>query len=110
MKMPNAQNAAVDLGKLRAYCLSPHHPRGRHKAHVFASTLALTADNSGELADALLKAAREGNAKPAERDDYGQRYVIDFRLSGPRGQATVRSIWIIRHDEQVPRFVTCYVL
>jgi hypothetical protein len=37
MKLPNGDRAIVDLEKLRAYCLNPQHPRGRHKARVFAS-------------------------------------------------------------------------
>lgn len=36
MKLPNADRAVVGLAKLRDYCLSPTHPRGRHKARVFA--------------------------------------------------------------------------
>ena len=43
-------------------------------------------------------------------DDYGQRYAVDFHLQGPIAAATIRSLWIIRQNEQVPRFVTCYVL
>jgi hypothetical protein len=39
MKLPNAAQALVDLAKLRDYCLNPAHPRGRHKARVFATAL-----------------------------------------------------------------------
>ena len=46
MKLPNCQRAVVDIEKLRDYCLSTEHPRGRHKARVFATTLGLTADNA----------------------------------------------------------------
>lgn len=35
--MPNADRAVVELRKLTGYCLSFAHPRGRHKAQVFAS-------------------------------------------------------------------------
>ncbi|WP_367268233.1 DUF6883 domain-containing protein [uncultured Thiohalocapsa sp.] len=38
-RLPNADQAAVDLDKLRGYCLNPAHPRGRHKARVFAAAL-----------------------------------------------------------------------
>ena len=35
MKLPNADRAVVEIEKLRDYCLSSSHPRGRHKARVF---------------------------------------------------------------------------
>lgn len=43
-------------------------------------------------------------------DNYGQRYVIDFELVGPRAKSMIRSAWIIRSNEAVPRLVTCYIL
>lgn len=36
MKLPNGEGAIVELAKLRDYCLSQSHPRGRHKARVFS--------------------------------------------------------------------------
>jgi hypothetical protein len=55
------------------------------------------------LRDALLRAALNGDAIIGERDVFGQRFVIDFRMHGPRGEAMVRSTWIIRSNEQYPR-------
>lgn len=43
-------------------------------------------------------------------DDYGQRYALDFPVQGAGGVAMVRSLWIIRHGENFPRFTSCYVL
>ncbi len=110
MKLPGGERALVDIAKLRDYCLSEQHPRGRHKARVFALALGLTAAEAQVLRRALLNAAVEGDAVPGERDDYGQRYVLDFEMTGPRGQATVRSSWIILHGEDYPRLTSCYVL
>ncbi len=42
MRLPNAERAVVDIAKLRDYCLNFEHPRGRHKARVFAAALGLT--------------------------------------------------------------------
>jgi hypothetical protein len=42
MRLPNGDQAIVEIVKLRDYCLSPTHPRGRHKARVFAAVLGLT--------------------------------------------------------------------
>ena len=110
MRMPNAGQAIVDVEKLRNYCLNPRHPRGRHKARVFRSTLGLTDQHAEELQAALLAATLEEDATPTERDDYGQRYVLDFMMRGPRGQARVRSSWIVRRGEDFPRLTTCYVI
>jgi hypothetical protein len=53
MKLPNGQSAIVDIRKIRDYCLSTEHPRGKHKAHLFARLLGLTAKNSEALAAVL---------------------------------------------------------
>ena len=95
MKLPNAERAIVDLRKLRDYCLSLEHPRGRHKARVFESVLGLTAAHAQELRDILLTAAQSEQAAPTEHDDYGQRYVVDVVVSRAATQGTVRSTWIM---------------
>ena len=86
MKLPGAERAVVDMAKLRGYCLNPSHPRGRHKARVFAAALGLTAADADLLREALLIAALHHKATLGERDDYGQRYVLDFQMKGPAGR------------------------
>jgi hypothetical protein len=96
MKLPGGERAIVDIAKLRDYCLNPAHPRGRHKARIFASTLGLTQAEAELLCEELLRAAREGNAALSDGDEYGQRYAVDFELTRDDRQATIRSTWIIR--------------
>jgi len=110
MKLPNGERAVVDIAKLQDSCLNPDHPRGRHKARVFAAALGLTADQAEALQNALLEAARTEEASATDQDDYGQRYVVDFTMNGPAGQAQVRSSWIVRTGEDFPRLTSCYVL
>jgi hypothetical protein len=110
MKLPNFERAIVDIEKLRNYCLSPEHPRGRNKARVFKAVLGLTDKNAEELRNALLSAARTNEVVPAEADEYGQRYVLDFVIKGTAGWGQIRSSWIIRKGEDFPRLTTCYVL
>lgn len=110
MKLPNGERAIVDVEKLRDYCLSLEHPRGRHKARVFRRVLGLTRDHAGELREALLRAAGHGDATDAEADRFGHRYLIDFEFRGPNAAARIRSGWIVRTGEHFPRFTTCYVL
>jgi len=54
VKVPNADRAFVDREKLRGYCLSREHQRGRHKVRVFGTALGLTADDVEQLREALL--------------------------------------------------------
>jgi hypothetical protein len=109
VKLPNGDNAVVDMAKLVSYCLDPAHWRGKHKARVFESALGITADNADQLRDALLAAARSAEATPTLADEYGQRFVVEFSMTGPGGSAVVRSAWIVPAGEGVPRLMTCYV-
>jgi hypothetical protein len=110
MKLPNRERAIVDIEKLRDYCLSLDHPRGRHKARVFRSVLGLTRDHAGELREALLRAVAQREATEAEADEFGRRDFIDFEFRGPKSAAKIRSGWIVRAGEDSPRFASCYVL
>jgi hypothetical protein len=110
MKLPNAERALVDLRKLRDYCLNPEHPRGQHKARLFQSALGWTIDHAEEVRQTLLRSARSEEAVFLSRDDYGQRYAVDFSIQSDRGVATVRSLWMVRAGEDFPRLTTCYVL
>jgi hypothetical protein len=110
MKLPNGDQAQIDDAKLRDYCLNPAHPRGRHKARVFARALGVTIGDLELLRSRLLTAAAEGEATRAGQDEFGDRFVIDFLMEGTTGQAFVRSSWIIRAGETSPRLISCYVL
>lgn len=110
MKLPNAEQAFVDMAKLRDYCLDASHPRGKHKARVFQSRLSLSAADAEYLRDVLLGAARVAEVIEGDADAFGRRYVLDVEVTTEAGTATVRSEWIVRTDEAFPRLVTCYVL
>jgi uncharacterized protein DUF6883 len=64
MKLPGGDAAIVDPQKLTRYCLNPGHPRGKHKARVFAA-LGFTTENADELRGALLRAAVPGSCDAA---------------------------------------------
>lgn len=110
MKLPNADRAVVDLRKLRDYCLNPASPKGRSKARVFLAALGLTRREAGFLRHALLAAARKQPCVSGEADEYGRRYTLDFTLRTAVGQKGVRSGWLVRRDEDLPRLTTCFVL
>lgn len=109
MRMPGGNNAIVDREKLTGYCLNPEHPRGKHKARVFATALGFTAENADELRAALLRAAATADAQPAGSDRFGDRYVLEFEMEGPQGKGIVRSTWIVRRGESAPRLTSCFV-
>ena len=110
MKLPHPERAVVEMAKLRDYCLNPRHARGRHKAKVFAVALGITQGNADLLRRALLEAASSTQVTEGDKDDYGQRYVLDCEVVGPAGKATVRSSWIVLTREDFPRLTSCHVL
>jgi hypothetical protein len=110
MKLPNGDAAIVDIAKLRDYCLSPDHPRGKHKAKVFKAVLDISRSDADLVRDALVSAAKEQDALPGSSDEFGTRYIIDLELAHGDLTAVIRSSWIVRTGERIPRFVTCFVL
>jgi hypothetical protein len=108
MKLPNGINAIVPEAKLRDYCLSPTHPRGRNKARLFSAALGMTPDDSDSLRSQLLNAVRGGEAVPTKRNNFGQVYEIRFQAIGPSARAELLSVWILRDDDGFPYLVTCY--
>ena len=103
---------AVDIAKLREYCLSDRHPRGRHKARVFRSRLGLSAGDAETLRKALLDVAkdRQGDLQPSDADEFGQRFILDFSMTTASGTAIVRSAWIVLIGQNVLRLTSCYLL
>ncbi|WP_375460534.1 DUF6883 domain-containing protein [uncultured Enterovirga sp.] len=101
----------VDLEKLRDYCLSETHPRGRHNARVFRSRLGLSAQDASLLRDAMLAAAQDRpDLRLSTSDGFGQRYVWDIPITTAVGHAVVRSAWIVITGTNVLRLTSCYVL
>ncbi len=109
MKLPKGDHAIVDIRKLLEYCLNPHHPRGRNKARVFAS-LGIREADAEELRTALVAAASGTAAQPGVADMYGQRYTIDLNLFRQGRAVRIRSTWIVRIGDDLPRLTSCYVL
>ena len=109
MKLPNAERAIVDIRKLEEYCLNSQHPRGRHKARVFAA-VGIRESDAETLRSALLAAARLRDVQEGAASPYGERYILDFDLNVREAAVIVRSTWIVRAGEDAPRLTSCYVL
>jgi hypothetical protein len=110
MKLPHAENAFIDLAKLRDYSLSTTHPEGKHKARVFAAALGLESSDAEWLRQQLLLAVLREDCQPGRMTEFGQRYTVDLMLKHDGREGRIRSAWIIRADEKFPRLVSCYVL
>ena len=108
--LPYAENAVVDIRKLRDYCLNPEHDDGKHKARLFRSILGMTADNAEELRQILLEVVKTQEVRLSRQDEFGQRYTLDFPIEWQNRSATLRSGWIIENGSTTPRLTTCYPL
>jgi hypothetical protein len=78
--IPNAENAVVDIRKLRDYCLNSAHDDGKHKARLFSSILSITADDAEALRPILLEVVTMHEAQLGRQDEFGQRYPLDFPI------------------------------
>lgn len=110
MLIPHAENAIVDIRKLRNYCLSLEHDDGKHKARLFSSILGMTADNAEDLRQILLEIIKTHEAQLGRHDEFGQRYTLDFTIEWQNRSAILRSGWIIEHGSNIPKLTTCYPL
>lgn len=110
MIIPNAENAVIDIRKLRDYCLNPAHDEGKHKAHLFEAILGMTSQDANDLRNILLQEVVTSNARSGRRDAYGQRYTLDFEIDWRGKRAVIRSGWIIEHGANAPKLTTCYPL
>jgi hypothetical protein len=108
-RLPNGDKAILDVRKIEDYCLNPTHPRGRHEARVFREALGLGRGHADWLRGVLLDAARANEARKGEAGVWGTHWRLDVAVTRQRKSAVVRTIWIVRAGESIPRFVTCWV-
>lgn len=106
--LPYAENAVVDIRKLRDYCLNREHNTGKHKARLFSSSLGITASDAPQLREILLEVVKTHPVQLGRHDEFGQRYTLDFILEWQGKSALVRSGWIIEDGSTIPRLTTCY--
>jgi hypothetical protein len=108
--LPGSDRAEIPLAKIVDYALNPDHPRGGHKATVFARVLGYDQSNAAELSHQIR--AKLGNHEAVLRgsDQYGHRFSVDIPITGPSGRtATVRTVWIIESGADHPRLISTYI-
>ena len=108
MKLPGVERAVVNESKVRDYLLSDSHPVGRFKSSFFVALGYSAAGWEGLVVD-LRRHATENEASAIEANQYGQKYAVSGRLTGPNGRAGVLvAVWIVLRGEDFPRFVTAF--
>jgi hypothetical protein len=108
MELPNKSRAQVPLEKVTDYLLSETHAVGKSKARYFHS-YGFNDGNASDLAQGLLAIAQNTAVESSERSPYGTKYILDGELETPNGvMIQVRTIWIVEHNTDIPRFVTAY--
>jgi hypothetical protein len=110
MRIPNAENAILDIGKLRDYCLNSVHTKGKDKARVFVSALGIKQTDAPWLRAEILRRLTSAEAVQQIEDDWGIRYAVEMEITHNAKSAMVRTIWIILRGDNRPRFVTCRVV
>ena len=108
--LPNHHRAEIDIAKLRDYCLSPIHLRGRHKARQFLAALGITAAEADWLSAAIRDGISTANAEIDVSDQFGQRWRVDLMLTRQNRRAVVRTVWLIPLGQTAPRLITAWVL
>ena len=108
MQLPSAALAIIEPSKLQDYLLSSFHPLGRFKAAFFIS-LGYAHERWQDLDRDIREQHLTLDAELGEMTKYGQKYLIRGPLRSPEGTIVqLVSVWIIRSDEETPRFVTAY--
>lgn len=107
MKLPNTEVAIVPQGKIQDYLLSHSHPIGQFKAIIF-NDLGYSQHNWSKL-QSDLKELLGQDAIEKEVTEYGKKYEIRSKMTGPNGKSRdMVAVWIILKDEDFPRFITAY--
>ena len=108
MTLPHASLAVIEPSKVRGYLLSAAHPVGRFRAAVFVA-LGYSGERWELLRDDLLAIAYTGTAVPGQPSQFGQKFHVDGILVGPSGRAaSFRTVWIVKAENEAPRFVTAF--
>ena len=109
MRLPNAERAVVDIGKLLNYSLNTRHEAGKHKARVFKSALGITADDAAWLREKILEAVQTAEATARPASPFGVNFAVDILIEREGRKAFVRTGWIIEYGTDFPRLISCYV-
>lgn len=98
--LPHCDDAHIDRRKLTEYLLNRDHPDAKGKSAFFRGQFGA---DWRQLRTALRQHAT-GPVVDTEETRHGTTYVVEDQLA----EVLVRSVWMIRTGESVPRLVTAY--
>lgn len=108
MKLPKADQAQVDRGKITEYLLSATHPDGASKAKFFLR-FGFHLGNWEILRAALQKHGVECAVVKTVESAFGTRYTVEGALETPDGRnPRLRTVWLVEKGDTVPRLIIAY--
>ncbi len=109
--LPNLEQAAIRVEKLRDYALNMEHPDGRHKAIVFKEALGIERRHADVLVELFRSTLPSAPAQPGKSDEYGDSWTTYHHIIGMNGQSAVVTVaWIFKKEQsQMPQLVSCYI-
>lgn len=108
-QLPGAERARIPTDKLVRYALDPTHPRGRHKARVFASALGIRNQDWRYLHDQILRALPDAPVRSTRITPFGVAYEVVIPIDGLNGATLpVVTTWIVEGDA-APRLTSTWV-
>jgi hypothetical protein len=109
MRLPGAGRATIPTDKLVRYALDPTHPRGRHKARVFASALGIHKQDWRYLHDQILAALPYATVRSTRITPFGVAYEVVVPIDGLNGATVpVVTTWIV-DGTAPPRLTSTWV-
>jgi hypothetical protein len=53
---------------------------------------------------------QRNTANLLESNQYGTKYSVEYEITYQNKTATLKSAWMVRHNEDFARLITCYIL
>lgn len=107
--LPNYLLAEIPDEKIYGYCLNSFHERGKHKAKVFHQVFGISAKDGELLKAEITSKLQESEVTNIRKNDYGTIYTVPLKICIFEREGEVIIAWIIRHNNEVPQLITCYV-
>jgi hypothetical protein len=103
----NADKAIIDPAKLRDFVTNPRHKDNDGRWRLFAA-LGYSQSNWEQLELDIREQHLSQEATFSRATAFGDFYEVIAMLVGPRGSATITTVWQYEPGSDVPRFVTAY--
>jgi hypothetical protein len=108
--LPHRDQVYVPPSKLHDYVLAADHPRGQHKARVFAAALGISRTDWEHLREQIKIGVLTAPVSNVQVKAYGVLYEVPIPVEGLNGAShEVITGWIVAGENPAPRLTTAYV-